>query len=155
MILLSQKTNKSVYETQLENGKKVIVLIVSVNSNEANMIKIANSLGLTPKIISITNNNNLTNIVMEYWDIPYSAYILKEKNEKVINLVKSKLLLLHSNHIYHGDLNFSNIMINLNPLDVSFIDFEYSSIIPNNTKIIIRDYYQEGTFIENLLFSPI
>lgn len=52
--------------------------------------------------------------------------ITSDLKQKLIPLIDDKVRGMHSLNIAHGDLHCGNILVNLDPLDVAIIDFEYS-----------------------------
>lgn len=65
--------------------------------------------------------------------------------EDLTSLITQKVKTMHTMNIAHGDLHTGNIVVNLDPLKVALIDYEYAfSIDTGKTDPEVQDWMQRG-----------
>ena len=120
-----------------------------IYEREFNILSAIKDLGITPKILDLTNNY----VIMEKYDCTLLDYLYSiNANETTLQIIKEKITtlinILHSNNIFHGDLHCDNIVINLTDqsninksnIDVKLIDFDMASTFGDITKDRLSRY---------------
>ncbi len=125
-----------------------------VGSHEFSMLMHASKLGLTPRILQITEATCGHFVEMEKYPFVFGA-LSKEKKEECLPQLKQLVSDLHANDILHGDLHSSNIVVN-HDYHVKLIDFEMScfrneisSISPSG----IAEVTESGNYFLPVTFS--
>jgi serine/threonine protein kinase len=63
-------------------------------------------------------------LLENYMDLNKALHLLNmDDYEKILNLLTDAIHELNKNHIYHSDINESNIQVRIDPFDVKLIDF--------------------------------
>ncbi len=82
------------------------------------------------------------------------AALPDEMKRRIICMIAAKVEAMHDLGIAHGDLHANNIVLNLNPLRVAIIDYEYAFSIgegrtnPEVQKWMEKGFGWEGTYDE-------
>lgn len=116
--------------------------------------------GVAPQLYytKICNEKNAI-MISEKFDTSLRALIddhelTEDLKENLIPLITSKVKTMHDLNIAHGDLHPGNVLVNLNPLKVALIDFEYAFEIdtgeqnPEVQAWVSTGFDWEGTYEE-------
>ena len=114
-----------------------------INKNEYYFYLYLEGTGITPDIISITEDE--LNIVKYDTTLQEILYCNRynnsaEKTKQITNGVKKLIEKLHDLYIFHYDLHDLNIVCNKEGTDFRIIDFEHAMFFNEITKNTIKNY---------------
>jgi serine/threonine protein kinase len=138
--------NGTVYKFIGIDGKTYILKesTIDISVEEVQLQNLSSRLDLSPYIYKRQYYGSDLYLVMDYIDgITLEEYIENDNKNilEIVNKVLDKIEILHDNKIFHGDLNFGNIMIDKYD-NIFFIDFIYFSGYTSDSIRLSIDYNQ-------------
>lgn len=112
--------------------------------------KILSNAGVAPPLLFEETCENEGIIITEkYWgsleELIESNQLNVELYDDLIDLITEKVQKMHDLNIAHGDLHAGNVVVNLDPLEVALIDYEYAFDIDTGKEDPkVQEWMQKG-----------